>query len=399
MIVFKIAWRNILRNKRRSALSITIIVIGVSVLFLFKGYMAFNLNGLTELAISEYGNLQIAAAGYWDNTDERHLLSKNEINRMRGILTKDPAVNSFATQLNVSGVIGTETKSAIIYGLGVEPDKYQNTNVTGGTLFSSQAANEVILGDGVRKKLGVKEGEWLSILATTLDGAYNAGNLQVSGSISFGNSDADNAYIVLPVNFTQNLLNTDGADKLIVHLSNDQLTVPTIHRLTEEFEKAGLKVELKNWVDLATYYRQANGMMQTTFMVISLIIFILVFFSILEIMSMAFFERMSEIGTIRAIGTKRFQVFSLLSQEGLLLGLLGGLMGVAMGWGLGALIDNMKMTYLAPGFAQPVPLYINLNLEQGIAPMIIVMFAILISASYPALKAARLNIVEIFRHH
>lgn len=399
MIVFKIAWRNILRNKRRSALSITIIIIGVSVLFLFKGYMAFNLNGLTDLAISEYGNLQIAADGYWNNTDERHLLSKTEIDRIKKLLTKNPAVTNFATQLNVSGIIGNETKSAIIYGLGVEPGKYQSMNVTGGTPLSSQAFDQVMLGEGVRQKLSVKEGEWLSILTTTLDGAHNAGNLQVSGSLSFGNSDADNAYIVLPVSFAQNLLNTDGVDKLIVHLSDDQLTVPTIDRLTEQFEKAGLKVQLKNWVDLATYFRQVNGMLQTTFMVISLIIFILVFFSILEIMSMAFFERMKEIGTIRAIGTKRVQVFSLLSQEGLMLGLLGGLIGVALGWGMGALIDNMKITYLAPGFGQPVPLYINLNIEQGIAPIIIVMIAILVSASYPALKAARLNIVDIFRYH
>ena len=148
-----------------------------------------------------------------------------------------------------------------------------------------QDTDKALLGKGVFDKFGAKQGDWLSIWTTDLNGDPNARNLQVSGAFSYGISDADNALIFLPLGFAQNLLKTDGVDRLIVHLTDDKFTAPTIAQLKEEFHNAGLKVEVKDWVALADYYRAIKGMLEPLFFVISLIIFILVFFSILEIMS------------------------------------------------------------------------------------------------------------------
>jgi ABC-type transport system, involved in lipoprotein release, permease component len=399
--MFKIAWRNILRNKRRSALSLSIIVIGVAVLFIFKGYMSHSLNGLTTLALSEYGNLEIAADGYWNNnSDERHLLTETDIVKIKKILNGNRTVHDFSTQLSMFGFIGNETKSVIISGQGIEPGKYQNNtlSVTDGNFLAAGDTDQVVLGDGIRQKLGAKKGEWLSIVTTTLDGANNAGNLQVKGAFSMHNNDADNAFIILPLVFAQNLLNTGGVDKFIVHLSDDSLTGSTIMRLSKQFREARLKVEIKRWEELAAYFRQVRSWLQAVFFVTALIIFILVFFSILEIMFMSFFERMNEIGTIRAIGTQRSQVFSLLTLEGLILGVFGGLMGVGLGYAAGFLINALKISYAAPGFNNNVSFTINLTFNNGIQPFITVVIAIMISASYPAFKAAKLNIADILRH-
>ena len=113
---------------------------------------------------------------------------------------------------------------------------------------------------------------------------------------------------------------------------------------------------------------------------------------------MAFLERMKEIGTIRAIGTTSFQIFSMLCQEGLILGVIGGMIGLGLGYGCGYLINTARITYTPPGSGTTAVLNVILGVQNGILPFITVVVPIMISALYPALKAARLNIVNILRH-
>jgi putative ABC transport system permease protein len=399
--MFKIAWRNILRNKRRSILSLSIIIIGVCVLYLFKGYISYTFNDIKNSTIAEYGNLEIAAVGYWDSkSEERPILAKTDLDKIKFLLSKNPVIKDCSSQLNVYGIIGNETKSTLIAGIGVETGKYQNRSVAviSGSFLSMQDTDKALLGKGVFDKFDAKQGDWLSIWTTDLNGDPNARNLQVSGTFSYGISDADNALIFLPLGFVQSLLNTDGVDRVVVHLTDDKFTAPTIAQLKEEFHNAGLKVEVKDWVALADYYRAVKGMLEPLFFVISLIIFILVFFSILEITSMAFLERMNEIGTIRAIGTTSFQIFSMLCQEGLILGVIGGMIGLGLGYGCGSLINTLRITYTPPGSGTIAVFNVILGVQNGILPFITVVVPIMISALYPALKAARLNIVNILRH-
>ncbi|HBR33699.1 MAG TPA: hypothetical protein DD734_03630, partial [Firmicutes bacterium] len=220
-----------LRNKRRSLLCIIIIFISVTVLFLVKGYITGTFEGLTMMSVMQYGNLQIAKPGYWENTDhERQLLSGEEIAKIKAILGENADVTGISTELAVYGIIGTEEASTIVSGSGIEPGSSQSQNITlvSGTNLFEGDVDRVLLGKGVMQKLKLEEDEWVSLMATTLDGAYNAGNLQVSGAFSVGNSDADNVYIMLPLSYAQSMLNTDGADKIVVNLAETEATAATI---------------------------------------------------------------------------------------------------------------------------------------------------------------------------
>jgi putative ABC transport system permease protein len=398
--VFKIAWRNIRRNKRRSFLSLLIISIGVGVLFLVNGYIAQTFEGLKGMAVAQYGNLQIAAEHFWDNDNQRHLLRRSDLKKVGQLLTVGKEVRSYTTSLGVNGIVGTEKVSTIAVGEGIEPgnSQMQNIMITSGTKILPGDIDKMLVGKGVMQKLGVKEGEWLSLMTTTLDGAYNAGSFQVSGSFSTGSTEADNVYVYLPVNATQSLLNTDGVDKVIVSLKNIQSTGSTAAWLKKQFAKNQLKLEIKTWSDLAQFYHQVRSLYEVIFYFMSIVVFFLALVSILEIMSMAFFERMNEIGTMRSIGTKRYQILALLTEEGFIIGFMGGIIGLLAGYGIGSLINQQHITYIPPSINHPVPLSFDLSLMNGIFPFIIVVLATLVSAFYPAIKASRLNIVEILRH-
>lgn len=399
--MFKIAYRNVLRNKRRSFMSILITVFGVAVLYLVLGYNAATNEGLRLMAVEQYGDLQIAASGYWDEEKtEQLILTKTQIETIKEILGEEEAVQDFTTQLNCSGILGTEIGSTITSAIGIEPGNNLTANyaITSGLNLFAGDHSLALLGEGVKKKLKVETGEWVSIMATTLDGAYNAGSLEVSGSFTMSNTEADGFYIILPLTFVQNLLNTDGVENFLIRLTDTDLTPEVLVRLEKRFAAAGLDLEIKTWSDLSLIYHQIKGMFEMIFFFTSTVIFILVFFSVLEIMSMAFFERMNEIGTIRSIGTKRRQVFLLLVQEGLILGILGGGLGIISGWGVGHLINHLHISYIPPSFSAAVPLYIEQAFGNGIIPFIIVLCSTVLSALYPAVKASRLDIVQVLRH-
>lgn len=399
--MLKIAWRNILRNKRRSFLSLLIIVIGVMMLFLFRSYSVATFQGLKMMSISRNGHLQIAGKGFWNGGNERRLLGREEMKTIENTLSEKEEIKEYTTELKVSGILGTEKGSTIVSGLGVKPGNSINQNIMikeGTNLFAGDV-NRVILGQGVMETLKLDVNEWVSIMATSLHGAYNAASLQVSGSFSMGNTEADAHYIIMPLSFAQNLLGTEGVDKYIVVLKDTKVTDQVIDSLRDRFRVEGLELEIKSWLDLATMYHQVKALYDTIFFFISVVIFILVFFSILEIMSMAFFERMREIGTIRAIGTLRSQIFKQLFAEAMILGIIGGVTGILLGWITANLLNGVNITYNPPNMSTAVPLYFDLILKNGLYPFAIVMISTCFSVLYPAFKASRINVVEMLRYN
>jgi len=127
-------------------------------------------------------------------------------------------------------------------------------------------------------------------------------------------------------------------------------------------------------------------------------VFILAFFGIMQVLTMSFMERTREVGTIRAVGTKRRQVFAMLMTEGILLGLLGGAVGIALGFVLGGLINISGLGWMYPGATEPMPVAIQLLLANAIAPMIIAAIASFLSTIYPARQAALTNVVKALHY-
>ena len=82
--MLKIAWRNVVRNKRRSLLCLSIIVVGVAVLFLVNGYFSATYDGLKMMSISQYGHFQIASGAYWNNQEgEERYLHQKEMDKIK----------------------------------------------------------------------------------------------------------------------------------------------------------------------------------------------------------------------------------------------------------------------------------------------------------------------------
>ncbi len=411
--MFKIALRNVFRNRRRTLFSVLLIALGTASLFVFRGYFDFIHWGLGIAAVGQYGHLQIADPRLWSSTAEgyEYLISKEQLDPIVSILKSDPDFDDYTVRLTFTGIMGTAKKSTVFVATGIDPGSEiasvkeilsEGDNLQPGDL------NTVLLGVGLAKQLGIKKedlgpregypGPPVVVMATTVSGQYNARNLFVTGLLETGQPETDVRIAVVPLSFAQSILNTSSIEKIIIKLKNIEATEPAKQRLERALAQAGLNLQIETWEELAVFRKQLTTWFEAIYRFIGVAVFVLVFFSILEVMTMSFFERMREIGTIRAIGTKRAQVFALFVNEGLLIGLIGGLLGIAVGWGVGWLVNEAHIRYVPPGSTSEVPLGIRLVWGNTLGPFVIALFSTLVSTIYPAWRAARVQVVEALRY-
>lgn len=412
--MLKIALRNVFRNRRRTLLSLLLIALGTASLLVFRGYFDFVHWALEIEAVETYGHLQIAPPSYWEGTAQgyEYLIGPEQLEKIVSLLKQDPDFKDYTVRLTLTGLVGTDKKSSVFTATGVEPQSkiadFSDFFSVEGDYLQPGDQDTVLLGVGLAKQLGIgKEdlqpmnglpGPPLVVMASTVSGQYNAGNLFVIGLIETGQPEVDARLAVVPLAFAQSMLQTQGVEKVLVELKGIEATEPAKKRLERAFSQAGLDLKIKTWEDLAVFRRQVMGWFGAVYRFMSVAIFALVFFSILEVMTMSFFERMREIGTIRAIGTKRRQVFSMFTMEGLLIGILGGLLGVGLGWLIGWLVNEAAIYYVPPGYSIEVPLRIRLVFGSALVPFFTAALSALISTLYPAWRAARIRVVEALRY-
>ncbi|MDI3280474.1 MAG: FtsX-like permease family protein [Bacillota bacterium] len=400
-MVFKLAFRSILRNRRRTAVSLAVIGLGTAALFLANGYVAFTYSGLEQMSVEQTGHLQVARPEVWTETGEgeRHLLDRRQQETLARILGELPEVVAYGGTLSLAGIIGTDRQSTAFVAEGIDPAfAFTPWMLEEGTKLFPGDRERILLGRGMARALGAKPEDWLSLLCTTVEGAYNAASVQVSGTFSTGTAQGDARLAVLPLSFAQSLLNTDGIEKLIVKLDRTEATDRVAAELARRLKAAGLPLQVKTWRELSVFFKQVRTMYGAIFGFMTITIFGLVSFSVLEVMTLAFFERMRELGTAMAIGTSRGQIFAQLLSEGLLLGVFGGLLGLGLGWLMGVGLNNAHLTYTPPEMNEPVPFGVQLSLGAAFFHFLTALLSTLTSTLYPAWRAARISIVEALHH-
>lgn len=398
--MLKIALRNVFRNRRRTLLNLLLIALGTAALVLLRGYTQDTFEAVKEEFIGGLWHLQITHKGYWDGKFKgyEYIIPEETVAWLKERLRSEGEVVAVASQLRMTGLVGTQERSTSFLAIGIEPGNAPDwtAKVDQGRPLTQGDISKAVISTGLADNLGVGLEDYLVVMTTTVEGVYNAGNLQIVGL-----QKDQGRYAVVHEEFVRRMLRTQGAERIYVKLTSDRAT----ERKREQFQKlladnGHSDLEVKSWVDLADFYQRVREFLGTLFAFVGLVIFILVFFSVLEALTMAFFERMREIGTIRAIGTKRAQVFAMFLSEGVLLGVIGGLVGLGLGVGIGFFINSLGLSYMppVPGADEPIPFRIALGLNTLLWPFLIALTSTLISTLYPAWRAGRIAIAEALRY-
>ncbi len=404
----KIALRNVFRNKRRTALSMAVIVFGVSMLYLVVGFVHSSLASTKESMAQTFGSVQIADARVFEGTTRGydHLLDADTLAVINGLLADDPRVLGTKAELGFTGLIGNSKGSRLVTGAGFVPgnpvEDFSGYVVEGEPLGAVEpdpedrfAGREVILGRKLAAALDVAPGDLINVATTSTTGNFSAASARITGVFKYNDQEKEGqlAYVSLP--FAQKLMRTERVERIVVDLETIDAAEGFAAELEGKLAAAGLAgLGVEPWQALNPLYDQVKQFGDAFTLFTNAGVFILVFFGVLEVLTMSFLERTREVGTIRAVGTKRRQVFAMFLQEGLALGVLGSLLGVAAGAGAALWVNGSGLSWLPPGAIDPVPVSVQIGLGAAALPLAAALLSTLLGAIYPAFKGSRLNIVR-----
>jgi putative ABC transport system permease protein len=243
----------------------------------------------------------------------------------------------------------------------------------------------------------------LDLLAATAAGAPNVVSLFVSRAEPQAARELDDNLVVMNFALAQKLLYGRGEQKatgIVVQLHRTEDLRSARARLSSLFKERGLDLEIRDFAEREPFYKQAVGMFTAILLFIALVMGVIVVFTVVNTMSMTVMERTSEIGTVRALGSRRSGVRGLFVIEGAALGIIGATVGVLAGQALALLFNHSGAMWTPPGQAAPTPLQV---MTSGAGMLLLVAWLSLVAIAalaslIPANRASKLQIVEALRH-
>jgi putative ABC transport system permease protein len=422
-MLLKIAFRNLLRNLRRSTMTGSAVAAGALAMLLFGGFVSYIFAGLETNNVQRIGHLTVFRDGYFllgagnpaaygidHYQDVMKLIERDAVvGPMIQVITPTQSLVGIAG--NFSGQIEA---SKTFLGVGLIPsdrDRMRQWDEFGASRpyapdsrLSDGEPSRGLVGVGLARVLGlcaplglpncpplrapsasndkapaVKQDiadlalhdpaapdssrqPRIDLLAATAGGAPNVVSLAVSGSEPQGVKELDDNYVAMHLALAQQLVYGRGEHKvtgIVLQLRRSEDLPAARARLAAIFKQNHLELEVRDFGELTPFYGQVVQMFSSIFMFIAMVMGVIVLFAVINTMTMNVMERTNEIGTIRAMGLRRSGIRAQFIVEGALIGAIGATIGAGLAYLIAALINHAGLTWIPPGNASAVPLRLD----------------------------------------
>ena len=408
--LFKIAVRNLTRYKRRTLLTSSLIAIGVMFVLVFIAASgSFKYIMIGQITDSMLGHLQVHKRGYVASIDSLPLtlnLSAQAEKKLEKTIESIPEIEAFSPRIKFGGMFSNFIETTNIRVNGVYPDK----EIATVPLFLSRIIQgeksikegEILIPELLASGLKAKVGDTIVVIATNRDGSVNGKQFVVGGIIeSVTGPGGRDGYMhikdAMEVLRMEEIEISEVAIRLKEFGKLDAVSNRLDEQLSGELDKQGKPVfDVRTWEKLSPFYNVARMIDVMTFF-IKLMLIAIVLVSIMNVMIMAVFERIREIGTISAIGTKPNKILSLFLIEGFSLGVMGAVVGNILALG-GIFIINLAKISFNFGRQSGLVLSPSLNTKDILWISFIVIIVSVAAALQPAFKASQMEPVEALRH-
>ena len=404
---FRIAFRSVGRNRRRTALTMASVVFGTIALVTSDGLIEGIFANLREYVIhSRLGHIQITKPGYRDFASlDPEKYSIDNFVELKQELVKVPGVVAVTKRFEFFGFISNGQSTVAFLGTGVEPEIDARTNTAikyleGGPPYSEGDAAEVSIGVGLARKLHLKVGDNITLMTTYGQNAVNAVDADIVGIFESGVEAVDALAVTIPMDATKKLLNVsdDTAHTTVVVLDQTSRTEQAAAAIRRLAASRNWPIQVETWDKLSPVYHKVVQLFTAILVFLRVAIILVVVFSITNTITMTVYERFREIGSIRAIGTSRGGVTTLFILEGAMIGLLGAFVGAAMSNVPRLVLNGLHITLPPPPILtiglpllvlfRPVAIGLSILAATGLS---------VFASIYPARKAGRADIVSALR--
>lgn len=396
------AWKNVMRNRRRSLMAMLITALGSAAVLGSGGFALFTYESLQEMTARDTGHVVVAHGRGFEGDEDvplQHGLANAQA--LAASFAALPGVRAVAPRVQFSGLISNGDKSAVFVGSGVVPEidfrlrGPQMNFIDGQPPVGNAPAPEVVIGNELAHLMKAKVGSSLTLLATTTEGNLNAVDVVVSGIASVGVPEIDKRLVLADLAPVQKLLLTDKVGTLSIYLKETADTEAIAARVKETQPE----LAVKTWRDLAVFYQAVRALYNRIFGILGAIMICIVLFAMSNTLGMAVVERTREIGTLRAIGTLPAEIVRNFVLEGMLIG--------GVGAGIGMLLAGAATVFLLfagiempppPGRSAGYPLLLSFSPPLYGAVTLVVIVLAAGAAWIVSSRAARKPVTEALAH-
>ncbi|TDN44503.1 ABC transporter permease [Azoarcus indigens] len=398
----RLGFRNLLRNRVRTAITLAVVTFGVCGLILSGGFIRDIFVQLGEALIhSQSGHAQIgreALFSFGSRSPERYLLEKPEA--LRSYLAEQPEVKNVMARITFSGLLNNGKTDYPVIVDGIEADRENELgtflHLVSGRMLTDKDQYGAVIGEGVANALRLKAGDQATLLVNTIDGAMNTLDVEIVGVFQSFSKDFDARAMRIALPDAQSLLATDGIGKYVLELHRTDQTAALVQRVRANLPAGDVVV--RDWEELNDFYGKAVELYQQQFGFLKATILLMVCLSVINTVNMSLAERSWEFGTMRALGNRNRTVIGLILTESLVLGLAGALIGTLFGLLLAAVISGIGIPMPPPPNANlGYDAYIRIETSDVLESALIGTCATLIAAIYPAWRTTRLSIIDALR--
>jgi putative ABC transport system permease protein len=432
---WRIALRNLARNRRRNLVTAAAIAIGYAGLVLLGGY-ANRVEALLR-TVSVYlqhgGHLAVYARGGLERAESKpsaYALDPEKARRIEEALRADPRVEFTGRYLTGGGLAGNGCGTSPYRAFGLDMDAERRiashpqvlrwapdlvrpragrplaevdpalAPVTLGVRLARALGKEAATGDAppagdvapldcgasdLRARL--RADPFVQLAARTHDGSFGATDAWVVGIYQAGTTEADKSAVAAPLEVLQRVYDTDRVSYVAAFLRDPRDAAAVARDASDRLAAAGLEVAIFRFDDAKVnpYYVGTVGFIGALVSFIGLVVATVVALSVLNAMTLAILERTRELGTFRALGFTRRQVLGLFLREAAALSAIALAAGLALGLAVAAAVNAAGIQFEPPGVGGKIPLLLVPSAALCVAGAI-VLAALALAATFFAVR-------------
>jgi ABC-type lipoprotein release transport system permease subunit len=330
VILSKLVWRNLWRNKRRSIITIASVFFAVFFAVLLRSMQFGTYSKMIENVVGTYsGFVQIHKKGYWDEQIIDNAMPDNapwmgqmaDVSRVKSALPRLEGFALAATEQLTKGVLVVGMKPS----LEIEFMKLE-TRLVGGEMLSENDQG-IMLGEGVAKYFNLGINDTMVMLSQGYQGVSARGKFPVRGIVKLPSPVLNNSLVMLSLPEAQYFYGAEGLiTSVVVHVDDDRFTERVIRSLESKIDTA--QFEVMGWQDMLPELVQAIEADSSGGVIMLLILYMIITFGIFGTVLMMTAERKHEFGILLSIGMKRVKLATVLVMESVFMAAVGVFTGL-----------------------------------------------------------------------